>query len=65
VTFEAGCQISFFGEFAFERCSSLKSICIPASVEICPKSCFRKCGKLTGIVFESGSKVSTDQTLDS
>jgi hypothetical protein len=42
---------------AFERCSMLESICIPASVEIICDQSFRKCQNLTEVRIEMGSKL--------
>jgi hypothetical protein len=45
------------GQYAFSSCSALKSICIPASIEILEEYCFSLCYALSQIVFESGSKL--------
>jgi hypothetical protein len=45
------------GESAFERCSSLRSICIPSSVESIPELCFKDCTRLSNLTFEAGSKL--------
>jgi hypothetical protein len=58
VTIEAGSQTSIFGEYAFEKCLSLQSICILSSVQIPSKSCFKRCFKLSDLTFESGCRVS-------
>jgi hypothetical protein len=42
---------------AFERCSMLESICLPASVEIISERSFRKCKNLVEFRFEMGSKL--------
>jgi hypothetical protein len=43
VEFESNSQMRRIEENAFWNCSSLKSICIPASVEIICERCFSKC----------------------
>jgi hypothetical protein len=45
------------GPDAFLSCSALKSICIPASIEILSDNCFTGCSSLSQIVFEPGSQV--------
>jgi hypothetical protein len=40
---------------AFLGCSSLKSICVPASIAILPRACFSGCISLSTVTFESGS----------
>jgi hypothetical protein len=42
---------------AFSNCSALKSICIPASIEIIGKECFENCSSLSQIIFQSGSRI--------
>jgi hypothetical protein len=57
VRFEPGCQITTLSESAFEQCSSLESICIPASVLTIATDCFRNCRRLSTVTFEAGSHV--------
>jgi hypothetical protein len=57
VRFEPGCQITALSESAFE-CSSLESICIPASVLTIATDCFRTCLRLSAVTFEAGSQAS-------
>jgi hypothetical protein len=45
------------GRYAFSRCSALKSIFLPASIEILHKECFSRCSSLSQIIFESGSRL--------
>jgi hypothetical protein len=45
------------GRSAFSQCSTLKSICIPASIEILGDDCFGLCASLSQVTFESGSKL--------
>jgi hypothetical protein len=59
VIFEPGCKVRRFGVFAFAGCSSLHSICIPASVETIERECFSRCWKLSDVTFESGCRVSS------
>jgi hypothetical protein len=55
VTFEAGSKLRQICDFAFRGCDSLKSICLPASVEsICGTSFATS--SLTRIEIESGNK---------
>jgi hypothetical protein len=42
---------------ALSGCSSLRSICIPASVEIVCEKCFHACSSLSSLAFGSGSKL--------
>jgi hypothetical protein len=57
VTFESGSKLSRIEQHAFCFCEELKSICIPASVEILRKSCFECCFGLTELEFERGSQL--------
>jgi hypothetical protein len=57
LTFEPGSMLTRIEERAFERCLLLRSICIPASVEIICNCCFSSCYELSSFVFESGSKI--------
>jgi hypothetical protein len=57
ITFEPGCKISVFGEFAFERCSFLQSICIPSSIETISKSGFADCRNLVRLTFAAGCRI--------
>jgi hypothetical protein len=51
-----GSRVKQIDGFAFSFNSILKSICIPASVEILGQRCF-KCSSLSQIIFESGSRL--------
>jgi hypothetical protein len=55
VEFESSSQVRCIGEGAFEKCSSLSSICLPRSTESLCHSCFRKCRNLREVLFEPGS----------
>jgi hypothetical protein len=57
VVFAAGSKFQRIEKNAFLNCSSLKSICIPASVETISASCFRGCSSLERLTFEPGSKL--------
>jgi hypothetical protein len=57
VTCESGSQLSL-GESTFSNCSSLKSIFIPATVQLLGNSCFHNCSSLSEIIIESGSQLS-------
>jgi hypothetical protein len=46
------------GSSAFVHCSSLKSIRIPAGVELLGRRCFGDCPMLTELLIERGSKLS-------
>jgi hypothetical protein len=56
-----GCvdEFSILRESALARCSSLRSICIPSSIETISDSCFAECDHLLMVTFESHSKLST------
>jgi hypothetical protein len=58
VTFESHSQVSSLGVHAFCGCSSLASICIPASVEELSSYCFADCESLLTVRFEIGSRLS-------
>jgi hypothetical protein len=45
------------GPYSFVNCSVMRSIYIPASIEILGDSCFGRCSSLFQITFESGSKL--------
>jgi hypothetical protein len=55
ITFESGTKLTRLGDFAFCKCSSLKSLCVPASVTVVGSSCFQDCRCLVQLTFESGS----------
>jgi hypothetical protein len=56
VTFESNSKLHRIDESAFGW-SGLKTIEIPASVEVVCKSCFYECKSLTSVTFESNSKL--------
>jgi hypothetical protein len=45
---------------AFEGCSSLQSVCLPPSLAYMSWSCFNRCGKLSSIVLEAGSRLDAE-----
>jgi hypothetical protein len=45
------------GPFSFAGNSTLKSICIPLSVEVLCECCFARCENLSDVMFEQGSKL--------
>jgi hypothetical protein len=53
--------MKFMGTRAFCICDSLRSICIPGSVEFLGKECFVACSSLTTLIFESGSQLTEIQ----
>jgi hypothetical protein len=53
--FDPGSRLTRIEECALYKCSSLKSICIPASVEVIGAVCFWHCDSLKCFAFESGS----------
>jgi hypothetical protein len=55
--FESGSNLIRIESHAFRSCTSLQSICIPASVEILCEECFVGCPLLLRLTFESGSKL--------
>jgi hypothetical protein len=57
LTFESRSKLIRIEALALSGCSSLKSICIPASVEIVCEKCFHACSLLSSLTFESGSKL--------
>jgi hypothetical protein len=56
-TFESGSKLMRIESSAFRWCSSLRTICIPASVEVLCSSSFRECSSLSSLIFEPGSKL--------
>jgi hypothetical protein len=61
VTFEADSKLKLIGIAAFSRCASLRTICIPSSVETIQHDCFCGCQSLATVTFESGSRLSCIQ----
>jgi hypothetical protein len=58
VTFESDSQLFRIERRVFHECKSLRSICIPSSLEtLCPQ-CFSQCGRLSSLTFEPGSRLS-------
>jgi hypothetical protein len=58
IRFESGSRISVFPVAAFAICGVLKSISIPATVEVISADCFCGCMQLNTVTFETGSRVS-------
>jgi hypothetical protein len=50
-------QLRKFERWVFKTCPSLKSICIPARVEIICSDCFASCKSLTSYKFELNSRL--------
>jgi hypothetical protein len=65
VTFESGSTLFVIENYAFHNCSSLTSICIPASVArlggdqvlLGEGHCFEECSSLSTVTFEAGSRL--------
>ncbi|MGN0073310.1 MAG: fibronectin type III domain-containing protein [Coriobacteriales bacterium] len=55
VAFEEGSLLGLIGASAFEGCTSLTGICIPAGVENIGNSAFSGCFELASVEFEQGS----------
>jgi hypothetical protein len=58
VTFERASRVSVIGEFAFEGCSHLRSICLPSTIEVVGQRWFPGGSVVSGWRFERGSKLS-------
>jgi hypothetical protein len=64
LTFESGSKLRVIGDFAFTGCRRLKSVCLPASVEILGVCCFSSDSRINSspsqlakVTFEFGSKL--------
>jgi hypothetical protein len=57
VAFEKYSRLRVIGIMAFDECSSLKSICIPSSVETVEATAFFECRALAHVGFESHSQL--------
>jgi hypothetical protein len=57
LAFEPDSKLREISERAVSGCSSLKSICLPASVEVLGVYCFSDLAQLSLVTFESGSKL--------
>jgi hypothetical protein len=55
LTFESPSIVVKFLGYAFLDCASLKSICIPASVQFVGQGCFTSCKSLVSVTFEEPS----------
>ena len=64
VTFEAGSQLTSIGEGAFNVCSKLTSIAIPASVTSIGQYAFLNCTNLTSIAIPASVTTIGDGTFD-
>jgi hypothetical protein len=51
IAFEDGAGLREVGACAFLRCSALKSVCIPACVEVLGNECFAGCCFLSNFTF--------------
>jgi hypothetical protein len=58
VVFEAGSQLTYLGENAFNGCSALRRLCFPASVERLASRRFFGCTHLSYLGYEPGSNLS-------
>jgi hypothetical protein len=56
--------MSTLGNSAFDRCSSLESICIPSTIRMISKSSFSHCRKLKTIAFDAGVQLSAQALSD-
>jgi hypothetical protein len=56
VTFAPGSHLLEIGESAFASCTSLTSICIPASVRHIGDKCFAGCRSMRNFQFEDGCR---------
>jgi hypothetical protein len=63
LSFECGSKLRRIEAEALSYCSGLKSICIPASVEILCAKCFSKCQLLSSLTFEPESKLRQIENL--
>jgi hypothetical protein len=52
-----GERLKQIGRYAFSETTGLKSICIPASIEIIGQACFRQCKSMSQLTFEPGSRL--------
>jgi hypothetical protein len=57
ILFDAGWRLPQIMFGTFLACRSLKSICIPASVEVISGHSFNRCSSLSELTFESGSRL--------
>jgi hypothetical protein len=57
--FESGSNLNAIPERTFLNCEGLKSLCIPASVEVLGEACFSCMTQLSSLTFEPGSKLRT------
>jgi hypothetical protein len=48
------------GESAFWYCSSLRSICLPSSLETISPGCFQSCGDQLELVLATGNQLSAE-----
>jgi hypothetical protein len=63
VTFESPAIVVKFVNSAFSECSSLESICIPATVRYIGEICFGGCSGLVSVTFEDPSMLETIDNL--
>jgi hypothetical protein len=57
IIFESNSKLSHLEEQSFAYCDSLRSIVLPASVEVFGRKCFEGCCRLVTVTFGSGSKL--------
>jgi hypothetical protein len=56
-TLNTGDRLKRIGPYAFSENSFLKSICIPASIEVIGEVSFRECTSMSQLTFEPGSRL--------
>jgi hypothetical protein len=56
VEFPSDSNLRSIGRYAFAFCKSLKSICIPSSVEVLSENCFYWCSRLRTVTFGAESR---------
>jgi hypothetical protein len=57
VTFEFGSRLQVIDNKAFEHCTQIRTICLPASLHKLGEDVFRNCFRLSQVTFESPSQL--------